>query len=448
MARSSHGETIVMTAGTEGIPIFMNMTPTKTPAPAHALRCRAEKQVETRSAAVRPPRNEAELQRLVHELEVHQVELELQNAELHQTRAELETTLEQYTDLYDFAPVGYLTLDRSGTILAANLTAASLLEVDRANLTGRPFKRFVGLDAYPVWDALLRTVFTSRNTESAEFSAWTASNHPQHLQLEALAAPSGESCRVAIIDVSERQYLKQHLEDLHADLVERSAKLATANIDLEAFNYTVSHDLLNPLSNIHSYCELLLQMPGNELDEKPRKFIQAMFECSQGMYRLITSLLRFSCSSQTPLSRDFLDLSKMARVVAKDLQQSHPELRIRFRTAGGIMGNGDPDLCRIILDNLIGNAWKHSGMQTRAIIEFDAKTVSGKRIYFVRDNGPGFDMAMADNLFIPFQRLSGTSVEGYGIGLATVERIVSRHGGRIWAESEPGKGATFFFTLE
>jgi signal transduction histidine kinase len=422
--------------------------PSMTLSPAPDLRLRAEQQVEARSFAARPPRTEAELQRLVHELEVYQVELELQNAELRQVRTALETTLGQYTDLYDFAPVGYLRLDRAGTILSANLTAALLLEVDCAHLTGRHFEMFVRLDDYPALNTLLRTVFASRTKESAELSARTASDRPLHLQIEARAEAAGESCLVALIDVSERRRLKQHLETLHADLKEHAAALTTANIDLTAFNYTVSHDLLNPLSNIYGYCELLLQMPGNELDDKPRKFIQTMFEASQGMNRLITSLLRFSCTSRSSLNRDMLDLSKMAHTVADDLQQTNFKPRVRFRSAEGITGNADPGLCHIVLDNLIGNAWKHACRPTGTLIEFGVKTLSGQPTYFVRDDGPGFDMALAGQLFTPFQQLSGTTIEGYGIGLATVEKIISRHGGRIWAESEPGKGATFYFTLE
>lgn len=426
----------------------MRKPPTKVPSTSADLRLRAEKQVKAKSSAVRIPRNESELQRLVHELEVHQVELELQNTELRQTRDKLETTLERYTDLYEFAPVGYLTLDRAGTILAANLTAATLLVVDRASLAGRRFKTFVGSDAHPAWGALLTTIFTSGTKESAELSARTASGQPLYLQIESLVEASGESCRVAIIDISVRRRLEQNLKTLHVELEEHATTLATANIDLEAFNYTISHDLRKPLSIFYGYCEMLLQLPGNELNEQPREFIQAMYKASKRMKRLITSLLQFSCASRSPLNKCILDLSKMARAVVQGLQHANLEPQIGFRTVEGIMGNGDHDLCRIVLDNLIGNARKHACRKTGTIIEFGAKQEADQLIYFVRDDGPGFDMSMADKLFTPFQRLSRTTDEGYGIGLATVERIVSRHGGRIWVESDPGKGATFFFSLD
>jgi signal transduction histidine kinase len=138
----------------------------------------------------------------------------------------------------------------------------------------------------------------------------------------------------------------------------------------------------------------------------------------------------------------------MAEEVAMRLKATTPKRRVTFRIADGIVADGDADLLRVVLGNLIGNAWKYAGRREGAVIEFGVTEVDGKPVCFVRDNGPGFDMALADKLFLPFQRLPGTNVEGHGVGLATVERIVSRHGGRVWAESAPGHGATFFFTLE
>lgn len=138
----------------------------------------------------------------------------------------------------------------------------------------------------------------------------------------------------------------------------------------------------------------------------------------------------------------------MAGEIAKGLQATKPGRRATFRIAAGIAVDGDAALLRVVLNNLIGNDWKYSGKRDETVIEFGVTTVDGKLGYFVRDNGPGFDMAHAGRLFIPFQRLPGSDFEGHGIGLATVGRIVKRHGGKVWAESQPNKGATFFFTLE
>jgi light-regulated signal transduction histidine kinase (bacteriophytochrome) len=270
-----------------------------------------------------------------------------------------------------------------------------------------------------------------------------------------MTANSGQECRIAIIDISGRRQLEGQLEILHDDIATRAAELAAANIELaaanielEAFNYTVSHDLRKPLSIIHGYCQLVQELCRDQLDEQTKEFIREIYEGTKSMNRLITSLLRFSRVTRTEMRRETVDMSAMAKAVAAELQLLEPERRVSFRIAEGITGNGDAGLWRIALDNLIGNAWKYSVNREEAVIEFDMTEVDGKPACFVRDNGPGFDMAHADKLYVPFQRIPGIDVEGHGIGLATVERIVKRHGGRIWAESEPGKGATFFFTME
>jgi light-regulated signal transduction histidine kinase (bacteriophytochrome) len=148
------------------------------------------------------------------------------------------------------------------------------------------------------------------------------------------------------------------------------------------------------------------------------------------------------------MHREQIDLSEMAKKVAAELEQATPENRCSFRISEGITANGDAGLWRIVLDNLIGNAWKYTLNREETIIEFGMTEREGKPVCYIRDNGPGFDMADAEKLFIPFQRLNETAIEGDGIGLATVQRIILRHGGRVWAESGPGMGATFLFTLE
>jgi PAS domain S-box-containing protein len=246
---------------------------------------------------------------------------------------------------------------------------------------------------------------------------------------------------LAIEDITERKQLEGELQDAHD-------KLEGANIELEAFNYSVTHDLRRPLTNINGYCQVVKQLCGDKLDEQSMEYIQKIYEGTQRMGRLIDTLIRFSRVTRVEMRRETIDLSAMAMAVAVELELTEPERRVTFRIAEGITGNGEAGLCHIVLDNLIGNAWKYTGNQEEAVIEFGVTEVDGKPACFVRDNGPGFDMAYANKLFMPFQQLPGTNVEGHGIGLATVERIVRRHGGRVWAKSDPGKGATFLFTLE
>lgn len=415
---------------------------------AAKLRRRAEKHLEMQTVETEISRTGDEPRRLLHELQIHKVELEMQNAELCRARDEVEATLEKYTELYDFAPVGYVTLDRCGVICAINLTAAKLLGVERGRLTGRSFSLFVANEGRLFFSKFLENIFTSQSNQSCELSLAIAESSPFIVQIEAVAATSGQECRAAIIDISIRRKLEEKLENLLIDLENRADELAAANVELEAFNYTVSHDLNRPLAVISGYCQVLSDMCSDNLDEQCKGYIQEMYQGAMQMSRLINTLLKFSNATRSEINCKQIDLSKIATEVARELDKSGPERQVTFKITSGIVACGDSALLRAVLDNLIGNAWKHSGHRGEVIIEFGVVVENGKSIYFVRDNGPGFDIALANKLFIPFQRLPGTDVEGSGIGLATVDRIVKRHGGRVWVESAPGVGATFFFTLE
>lgn len=413
--------------------------------PAAELRRRAEKQLPARDGDIPPAGDEAS--RLLHELQVHQIELEIQNAELRQARDEVETVLENYTDLYDFAPVGYVTLSPDGVVRTANLTASGLLGMERSRLPGRNIALFVEKETRPLFAAFLDKVFSSQGKESCEVALTTTGSAPLFVQIDAVLSASGQECRAVLIDISGRRQMEEKLGILRSDLDTHASELAAANIELEAFNYSVSHDLRRPLTVINGYCQVLRDLCRNKLDAECLSYIHEMYEGSMQMNRLIDTLLKFSCVTRVAMSDEKVNLSSIAEEVASGLKVAEPEHCGTFQIATGIVASGDAGLLWALLDNLIGNAWKFSSSQEGAVIEFGVAVEEGKPVYFVRDNGPGFEMALADKLFIPFQRLPGTDVEGHGIGLATVERIVKRHGGRVWAESEPGRGATFFFTL-
>jgi signal transduction histidine kinase len=240
-----------------------------------------------------------------------------------------------------------------------------------------------------------------------------------------------------------------HPGELDAQGLLRKLQLLTVqNSELEAFNATVSHDLCTPLTTINGYCQVLRELCSDQLDENAKEYLQGIYEGTLRMKELISSMLEFSRVTRPAPCSETVDLSKMAGLVAKELKASAPKRRTTIRIDKGLTGSGDPGLWRSVLDNLIGNAWKHGAAQGKTAIAFGQTDLAGKPVYFVRDDGPGFDMALADRLFLPFQRVPGTNVEGHGIGLATVDRIVKRNGGRIWAESAPGAGATFYFTME
>ena len=250
--------------------------------------------------------------------------------------------------------------------------------------------------------------------------------------------------------LAERRLAAQRISALNADLQRWAAELEEANKELEAFNYAVSHDLRAPLSSIDGFSQALLEDYADTLDAKGRDYLERIQRATQRMADLTDALLTLSRVTRGELSRELIDMSALARTIAEDLQRREPLRPVEFAIADGLVARGDARLLRVVLENLFSNAWKFTSRQPRARIEFGRLPQhEGSSVFFVRDNGVGFEMAYADRLFGAFQRLHpSTEYPGTGIGLATVQRIVHRHGGRIWAESAVGQGTTFYFTLQ
>lgn len=227
-----------------------------------------------------------------------------------------------------------------------------------------------------------------------------------------------------------------------------SQDLERVNNELEAFSYSVSHDLRAPLRAIDGFSHALLTDYAEKLDEAGRTYLERVRAATKRMTQLIDDLLSLSKVTRASLARERVDLSDLARKVLAELGGRDPQRNIETRVADGLVVKGDPRLLTVVLENLLGNAWKFTSKQLAATIEVGTEARDGETVYFVRDNGAGFSMEHATKLFAPFQRLHAASdFEGTGIGLATVHRVMARHGGRVWAEAQPGQGATFLFTL-
>jgi signal transduction histidine kinase len=244
----------------------------------------------------------------------------------------------------------------------------------------------------------------------------------------------------------ELEKYRQHLEELVA---QRTAELAEANAELEAFSSSVSHDLRAPLRAIDGICLTLLEDYGDRFDETGKELFGRVRAGAQRMGRLIDDLLRLAKVGRGGIRRETVNLSELAAALEREVRQSNPTRAVRFEIAPDLRVSGDRELLQIMLSNLLANAWKFTSKTPEARIEFGVQSEAGEPVYYVRDNGAGFDMAFADKLFQPFQRLHAPhEFAGSGIGLALAQRIVNRHGGRLWAQGAVGRGATFFFTLE
>lgn len=235
---------------------------------------------------------------------------------------------------------------------------------------------------------------------------------------------------------------------LNQDLLERAAALETANKELEAFSYSVSHDLRAPLRSIDGFSQAIIEDYADEVDERGKDYLRRVRSAAQRMANLIDDMLNLSRVTRNEMVFQEIDLSGMAKDIAENLRKLQPERRVEFIIQPGITARGDEHLIRIALENLFNNAWKYTSKHPTARIEFGSRHADGKRVCFVKDDGAGFDMKYAQKLFGAFQRMhTREEFSGTGVGLATVQRIIHRHGGTIWAESEVEKGSTFHFSI-
>jgi PAS domain S-box-containing protein len=360
----------------------------------------------------------------------------------------------RFRSLLDSAPDAVVITDSDGRIALANAQAERLFDYSRDELIGQPVEMLLP-EQYRAGHIGHRTGYVAApraRTMGAGLKLVARRRDGTEVPVAIALSPSptaqGMMVFCDIRDITREREVEQRIEAMNDRLVRDNAELDSLNKELESFSYSVSHDLRAPLRAIDGFSQALLEDYADRLDAGGRDYLARVRNAAQRMGMLIDDLLKLARVTRSEVNRDDVDMAALARDIAAGLQESAPQRAAEIRVADGLNAHADARLLRIALENLIGNAWKFTAQQTPARIELGETWLNGERTYFVRDNGVGFDMAYTGRLFGAFQRLhQDGQFPGTGIGLATVQRIIRRHGGRVWAEAEVGKGATFYFTI-
>ena len=352
-------------------------------------------------------------------------------------------------------PDALVIVNAEGKIISSNVQTGRLFGYSERELQGENMALLVPERFRPSQRQYYAGFFLQRNGRIPEATVELCGlrkdgrEFPIEICTKPLVSEKGLLVTSAIRDISERKKVEKQISELNRELKDRAAELENANKELEAFSYSVSHDLRSPLQNIDSFSQILVEEYANRLDADGRDYVQRLRGSCQHMEEIIDALLALSNMARHELVLDRVNLSALAKAIAAELKQKDPDRLVDWVIAEGLIVAGDARLLRVVLENLIGNAWKFTAGRPRARIEFGAlPQCNGSRTYFVRDDGAGFDMTRAGHLFAPFKRLHDQGqFRGTGIGLATVQRVIQRHRGRIWAEGVVDHGATFCFTL-
>ena len=335
-----------------------------------------------------------------------------------------------------------LLLDEEGKIILANRAARDLLAYGENELKGKGIGLLFPSD---LSETQMVPLGAAEDIVGCDYVLRTKKDDeiPVIFSSSVMRGTAGEAIGTVCVarDITERKRAEEEVKSY-------SVQLEAANKELESFSYSVSHDLRAPLRGIDGFSQALLEDYSDRLDNVGQDYLKRVRSGAQRMGQLIDDLLELSRLTRSEMRDDEVDLSAIAGDITGGLREGEPHRQVDLSISPDLVVRGDPALLRAVLSNLLGNAWKFTAGKEHARIELGMEESEEGKAYFVRDNGAGFDMAYADKLFGVFQRLHNTTeFPGTGIGLATVQRIVHRHGGRVWAEGEVGKGATFYFTL-
>jgi len=388
------------------------------------------------------------------------VSLEKRQAQAEHAEKALLASETRLKAIIDSALDAIVTMDENGLITGWNVRAEAVFGWSAAEVIGhsmsttiippqhreahqRGLARFLSAGEGPILNQRLEITALHRNGD--EF--------PVELAVTPIRLSSSWLFSAFIRDITQRRRAEAEIRKLNAELEERvkqrTAQLEAANKELETFSYSVSHDLRAPLRGIDGFSQALLEDCGDKLDDNGKKHLDRIRNASQHMGELVDDLLKLSRLTRSDVWYELVDLSRLAEMIATELRNAEPDRQAEFIIQKELKASGDRRLLQVVLENLVNNAWKFTSQIPHARIEFGAlKQAPNEVVYFLRDNGAGFDMVYVHKLFAAFQRLHGVAdFPGNGIGLATVQRIVQRHGGRVWAEAMVGQGATFYFTL-
>ncbi len=372
----------------------------------------------------------------------------------------LKITLLKYQTLFDLFPLGITIADDAGGIIETNRTAERLLGISEEEQTSRQIDgaewkivRSDGSIMPPEEFASVRALKENRLIENVEMGILKPTGNTTWLNVTAAPIPMKEmGVVIAYGDITQRKLAEEEIQRLNNELeqrvLDRTAQLEAANREMEAFSYSVSHDLRAPLRAINGYTRIIIEDYAGELSAQAREYLNKIYHADQKMNLLVDGLLNLSRLGRTQLQKRNVDMTGLVRNVIESLAPEINDRQIEWNLAELPPASADIVLLQQVFANLIGNAIKYTRTRQNACIEVASYKEDGHQVYFVRDNGVGFSMQYKDKLFGVFQRLHREDeFEGTGIGLATVQRIIQRHGGHIWADAEEGKGATFFFTL-